>query len=35
VPSHRALLHRHPLLVIDGRLQVEGAVLDVSRCGHT
>jgi error-prone DNA polymerase len=26
---HRALLHRHPLLVIDGRLQVEGAVLNV------
>ena len=29
--AHRALLHRHPLLVIDGRLQVEGAVLNVSR----
>jgi error-prone DNA polymerase len=27
--EHRALLHRHPLLVIDGRLQVEGAVLNV------
>ena len=27
--AHRALLHRHPLLVIDGRLQVEGAVLNV------
>jgi len=26
---HRALLHRHPLLVIDGRLQVEGSVLNV------
>jgi error-prone DNA polymerase len=26
---YRALLHRHPLLVIDGRLQVEGAVLNV------
>ncbi|HEX2222154.1 MAG TPA: PHP domain-containing protein [Candidatus Limnocylindria bacterium] len=27
--AHRALLHRHPLLVIDGRLQVEGEVLNV------
>jgi DNA polymerase III alpha subunit len=27
--AHRALLHRHPLLVIDGRLQVEGAVFNV------
>ncbi len=27
--AHRALLHRHTLLVIDGRLQVEGAVLNV------
>jgi error-prone DNA polymerase len=27
--AHRALLHRHPLLVIDGRLQVEGSVLNV------
>jgi error-prone DNA polymerase len=27
--AHRALLHRHPLLVIDGRLQVEGKVLNV------
>ncbi len=27
--AHRALLHRHPLLVIDGRLQVEGTVLNV------
>jgi error-prone DNA polymerase len=27
--AHRALLHRHPLLVVDGRLQVEGAVLNV------
>ena len=27
--THRALLHRHPLLVIDGRLQVEGTVLNV------
>jgi error-prone DNA polymerase len=27
--AHRALLHRHPLLVIDGRLQVSGAVLNV------
>jgi DNA polymerase III alpha subunit len=27
--AHRALLHRHPLLVIEGRLQVEGAVLNV------
>jgi len=27
--ANRALLHRHPLLVIDGRLQVEGAVLNV------
>src|SRR3546814_13927366 len=26
---YRAVLHRHPLLVIDGRLQVEGAVLNV------
>ncbi|MCC6618065.1 MAG: error-prone DNA polymerase, partial [Chloroflexi bacterium] len=26
---HRALLHRHPLLVIDGRLQVESGVLNV------
>jgi DNA polymerase III alpha subunit len=27
--AHRALLHQHPLLVIDGRLQVEGSVLNV------
>jgi DNA polymerase III alpha subunit len=27
--AHRALLHRHPLLVIDGALQVEGEVLNV------
>jgi DNA polymerase III alpha subunit len=27
--QNRALLHRHPLLVIDGRLQVEGEVLNV------
>lgn len=27
--AHRGLLHRHQLLVIDGRLQVEGAVLNV------
>jgi DNA polymerase III alpha subunit len=27
--AHRALLHRHPLLVIDGVLQVEGTVLNV------
>ena len=27
--ANRALLHRHPLLVIDGRLQVEGEVLNV------
>ena len=27
--AHRALLHRHPLLVIEGRLQVEGSVLNV------
>jgi error-prone DNA polymerase len=27
--AHRALLHRHPLLVIDGLLQVEGEVLNV------
>jgi error-prone DNA polymerase len=27
--ENRGLLHRHPLLVIDGRLQVEGAVLNV------
>jgi DNA polymerase III alpha subunit len=27
--AHRAILHRHPLLVVDGRLQVEGAVLNV------
>jgi error-prone DNA polymerase len=26
---YRALLHRHPLLVIDGVLQVEGEVLNV------
>ena len=26
---HRALLHRHPLLVVEGRLQVEGSVLNV------
>jgi error-prone DNA polymerase len=31
--AHRALLHRHPLLVIDGRLQVEGAVLNVVATG--
>ena len=29
IPGPSALLHRHPLLVIDGRLQVEGAVLNV------
>ncbi|HET7685337.1 MAG TPA: error-prone DNA polymerase, partial [Candidatus Limnocylindria bacterium] len=34
--AHRALLHRSPLLVIDGRLQVEGAVLNViARRLHT
>jgi error-prone DNA polymerase len=27
--ANRAVLHRHPLLVIDGRLQVEGEVLNV------
>ncbi|HEX3220673.1 MAG TPA: hypothetical protein VHU77_11770, partial [Candidatus Limnocylindria bacterium] len=27
--ANRAVLHRHPLLVIDGRLQVEGDVLNV------
>ena len=27
--AHRAILHRHPLLVIDGVLQVEGEVLNV------
>jgi len=27
--AHRAVLHRHPLLVIDGILQVEGEVLNV------
>jgi error-prone DNA polymerase len=27
--ENRAVLHRHPLLVIDGRLQVEGEVLNV------
>ena len=27
--ANRAVLHRHPLLVIDGRLQVEGQVLNV------
>ncbi|MEO6058494.1 MAG: PHP domain-containing protein [Candidatus Limnocylindria bacterium] len=27
--AHRAILHRHPLLVIDGTLQVEGEVLNV------
>ena len=27
--AYRALLHRHPLLVIDGVLQVEGEVLNV------
>jgi error-prone DNA polymerase len=27
--AYRALLHRHPLLVIDGTLQVEGEVLNV------
>jgi DNA polymerase III alpha subunit len=27
--AHRALLHQHPLLVIDGTLQVEGEVLNV------
>jgi error-prone DNA polymerase len=27
--AHRALLHRHPLLVIDGLLQVECEVLNV------
>jgi DNA polymerase III alpha subunit len=27
--AHRAMLHRHPLLVVDGRLQVEGEVLNV------
>ncbi|MGH2357021.1 MAG: hypothetical protein ACRDGJ_03285, partial [Candidatus Limnocylindria bacterium] len=30
--AHRALLHRSPLLVIDGRLQVEGVVLNVVAC---
>jgi error-prone DNA polymerase len=34
--ANRALLHRSPLLVIDGRLQVEGAVLNViARRLHT
>jgi error-prone DNA polymerase len=27
--AHRAILHRHPLLVVDGTLQVEGEVLNV------
>jgi error-prone DNA polymerase len=27
--AHRAVLHRHPLLVIEGTLQVEGEVLNV------
>ncbi|HLE59726.1 MAG TPA: PHP domain-containing protein [Candidatus Limnocylindria bacterium] len=27
--THRAILHRHPMLVIDGVLQVEGEVLNV------
>ncbi len=27
--ANRAVLHRHPLLVVDGRLQVEGEVLNV------
>ena len=27
--AHRAILHRNPLLVIDGVLQVEGEVLNV------
>jgi error-prone DNA polymerase len=27
--QYRAVLHRHPLLVVEGRLQVEGAVLNV------
>ncbi len=27
--AHRSMLHRHPLLVIDGTLQVEGEVLNV------
>ncbi|MEO8638709.1 MAG: hypothetical protein ABI458_02195, partial [Chloroflexota bacterium] len=27
--AHRAILHRNPLLVIDGILQVEGEVLNV------
>ena len=27
--ENRAMLHRHPLLVVDGTLQVEGAVLNV------
>jgi error-prone DNA polymerase len=27
--TYRALLHQHPLLVVDGRLQVDGAVLNV------
>ena len=27
--THRAILHRHPLLVVDGILQVEGEVLNV------
>jgi error-prone DNA polymerase len=27
--ANRAMLHRYPLLVVDGRLQVEGAVLNV------
>ncbi|MEO8245864.1 MAG: hypothetical protein ABI622_01970, partial [Chloroflexota bacterium] len=34
--AHRGLLHRSPLLVIDGKLQVEGAVLNViARRLHT
>ena len=34
--ANRALLHRSPLLVIDGRLQVEGAVLNIiARRLHT
>ena len=27
--AHRAILHRNPLLVVDGTLQVEGEVLNV------
>ena len=27
--AHRAILHRYPLIVVEGRLQVEGEVLNV------